>query len=256
MTCSDVQRVLPDFLDGEPVARLQPDFQAHMKSCPDCSDLISDLNLITSEARQLSTSDEPAPRVWVRIAAELRAEGIIKDPESAPARPILLPSPPRRRSNAWWLAPVAAAILAAGGYLIGHKTAPITAQLPTQAAPIVSPMPVAVAKQSEGIRQSAVPAAPAPQQVARIANPVPAPVRLELESSPSADDQQFLSVVSTRAPSMRSTYESQLQAVNADIRETQEYVNQNPSDADARQHLMEAYEQKALLYQLALDRIQ
>ena len=73
---------------------------------------------------------------------------------------------------------------------------------------------------------------------------------------PNADDQQFLSVVSTRAPSMRATYESQLQAVNADIRETQAYVNRNPGDADARQHLMDAYEQKALLYQIALDRIQ
>jgi len=55
---------------------------------------------------------------------------------------------------------------------------------------------------------------------------------------------------------MRATYENQLQAVNADIRETQAYVNRYPGDADARQHLMDAYEQKALLYQIALDRIQ
>jgi hypothetical protein len=37
------------------------------------------------------------------------------------------------------------------------------------------------------------------------------------QPEPSAEDQQFLSVVSTRAPSMRATYENQLQAVNADI---------------------------------------
>ena len=29
---------------------------------------------------------------------------------------------------------------------------------------------------------------------------------------------------------MRATYESQLQAVNADIRETQAYVDRNPGD--------------------------
>jgi hypothetical protein len=81
-------------------------------------------------------------------------------------------------------------------------------------------------------------------------------VRPEVEPESSADDQQFLSVVSTRAPAMRATYENQLQAVNADIRETQAYVDRNPGDADARQHLMDAYEQKALLYQIALDRIQ
>jgi hypothetical protein len=55
---------------------------------------------------------------------------------------------------------------------------------------------------------------------------------------------------------MRATYEGQLQAVNAQIREVQAYLDQNPEDADARQHLMDAYQEKALLYQIALDRIQ
>jgi hypothetical protein len=55
---------------------------------------------------------------------------------------------------------------------------------------------------------------------------------------------------------MRATYENQLKAVNADILETQAYVDRNPRDAEAREHLMEAYQQKALLYQIALDRIQ
>jgi hypothetical protein len=76
------------------------------------------------------------------------------------------------------------------------------------------------------------------------------------EPAPNSEDRQFLSVVSTLSPSMRITYENQLQAVNADIRETQAYVNRNPGDADARQHLMDAYQEKALLYQIALDRIQ
>ena len=81
------------------------------------------------------------------------------------------------------------------------------------------------------------------------------PERVE-ESAPSTEDQQFLSVVSTLSPAMRITYENQLQAVNNDIRETQAYVNRNPGDLDARQHLIDAYRQKALLYQIALDRIQ
>jgi hypothetical protein len=81
-------------------------------------------------------------------------------------------------------------------------------------------------------------------------------IRPAAEPEPSEEDRQFLSVVSTRAPSMRATYENQLKAVNADIRETQAYVERNPADADARQHLMDAYQQKALLYEIALDRIQ
>jgi hypothetical protein len=77
---------------------------------------------------------------------------------------------------------------------------------------------------------------------------------VEPEASP--EDQQFLSVVSTRAPSLRATYEGQLQTVNANIREVQAYLNRYPRDLDARQQLMDAYQQKALLYQIALDRIQ
>jgi hypothetical protein len=55
---------------------------------------------------------------------------------------------------------------------------------------------------------------------------------------------------------MRATYENQLKAVNAHIQEVQAYLGRNPGDAEARQHLMDAYQQKALLYQIALDRIQ
>src|ERR1700682_6245623 len=117
MTCSEVQRVLPEFLDDAPDVEIQTDFEAHLKSCPDCSDLVSDLKLISSEARQLATSEEPAPRVWARIAAELRAEGLIREPGST--GPILVPTSSRRRWSAWWLVPVAAALLAAGSY-VGH----------------------------------------------------------------------------------------------------------------------------------------
>jgi hypothetical protein len=77
-----------------------------------------------------------------------------------------------------------------------------------------------------------------------------------VEPGPSTEDQQFLSEVSQRAPSMRATYEDQLRSVNAYIAAAQAYLDRNPNDEDARQHLMEAYQQKALLYQLALDHIQ
>ena len=95
------------------------DFETHLKSCPACADLVSDLKLIASEARQLAATEEPSPRVWVRIAAELRAEGLIRDPDpgtkSAPARPILQSQLLLDGDgDAWWLAPVAAALLVAG----------------------------------------------------------------------------------------------------------------------------------------------
>src|SRR6202171_991384 len=121
MTCLEVERALPELLDDAPDGAVQTDFEAHLKSCPDCSDLVSDLKLISSEARQLAATDEPAQRVWVRVAAELRAEGLIREPESS--RPTLVPTSPGRRWM-WWLAPVAAVLVAGGGFLVSHTPAP------------------------------------------------------------------------------------------------------------------------------------
>jgi hypothetical protein len=53
---------------------------------------------------------------------------------------------------------------------------------------------------------------------------------------------------------MKSAYEDNLKNVNAYIRDAQSSVDQNPDDGDARQYLMQAYEQKAMLYEMALDR--
>jgi hypothetical protein len=267
MTCSDVERLLPELLDGAPDGVFPPDsapfqaaFDIHVKSCPDCSDLVSDLKLIASEARQLEATEEPAPRVWLQIAAQLRAEGLIREPAAVPGRPILVPASPRRQWSAWWLVPVAAGLLAAASYVVGHRPAPQMAERHTPPTPTVaSPAPAVAAAALDNatpevhgtplVAATHVPAEqPAPHQ--------PHIVKSPIESPSSAEDQQFLRAVSTGAPSMRATYENQLQAVNADIRETQDYVDRNPGDADARQHLMDAYQQKALLYQIALDRIQ
>ena len=275
MTCSDVEKVLPELLDSAPES-FDTDFEIHLKSCPACSDLVSDLRLIASEAYQLAATDEPAPRVWVGIAAQLRAEGLIR--ESGPAR---RPSLPRRwTSTAWWLAPVAAALLAAGAYFISHQPAPQVAQSPSttpinsdsaRSVPASTP-PKTPETQAETPAKIAAkapvasPARPAPtgtaaqnlSEPAEMASSTPAPETEIAESGAksSAEDQQFLSAVSTRAPAMRATYENQLQAVNNNIRQVQEYLRRNPADMDARQQLMDAYQQKALLYQIALDRIQ
>ncbi len=186
MTCSDVQRVLPEILDGGPDARLAPEFKTHVQSCPDCSDLVSDLKLITSEARQLAATEEPSPSVWLGIAAQLRAEGLVNDalihePESlktsvdtsAAPRPILVPSAPRRRWSTWWLAPVAAGLVAAGSYVVSHKPAP---QMAKQQAP-ATPGPSASPTSSEETPTVTVAPAPAPaSQVAEKSAP-PTPPR-------------------------------------------------------------------------------
>jgi hypothetical protein len=193
---------------------------------------------------------------------------VIRDQQSEFAghelyRPSLNPNP-----QPWWklswLVPVAAVVLVAGTYVIKHQPAPIVAErkavsspatsqnltsVPGQVAPAATP---SEAPEVTAANKVSPPKVSAGDNTARLAQDR---TRME-ESAPSPADEQFLSVVSSHAPAMKTTYEKQLQVVNADIRETQAYVDQNPGDADARQHLMDAYQQKALLYQIGLDRIQ
>ena len=96
MTCSDVDRILPEIIDGGPIEGAQDfEFQSHLRTCPDCSELVSDLKLIASESRQLSDTEEPPSRVWVRNATELRAEGLIRNPE-LPRTRVVAPTRQRR----------------------------------------------------------------------------------------------------------------------------------------------------------------
>jgi hypothetical protein len=228
MTCNDVQRILPEMMDGARDA----EFLTHVEKCPACSELVSDLELISSEARQLADSAEPSPRVWLAIAAELRSEGLIREPEPQFTRPL----PMRRRWNAWWMVPVAAALVIVGSYVVKPK--PVREVAQQQQAVVVTP-------QQQPQEPPAVVHAP---------RNTPNPPS-ENETA-SAEDQQFLQEVSTRAPGMKNTYENELRAVNSYLSDAKAYVKQHPEDEEARQHLMDAYEQKAMLYQMALDHIQ
>jgi hypothetical protein len=89
------------------------------------------------------------------------------------------------------------------------------------------------------------------QQIAD--NSVAAPVAMSLAAN-SNDDQQLLEVVGSRAPSMRTSYADNLQNVNAYIRDAEQTVQNDPNDEEAQRSLMAAYEQKAMVYEMALDR--
>jgi len=73
------------------------------------------------------------------------------------------------------------------------------------------------------------------------------------EAMPS-DDQQLLNTVAASMPSMRAAYEANLRSVNAYIRDAEQSAHNDPNDELAQQHLMNAYEQRAMVYEMALDR--
>ncbi len=65
------------------------------------------------------------------------------------------------------------------------------------------------------------------------------------------DDQQVLEQLGAVRPEARQTFEENFRVVNASIVDSQKTLDQNPTDGDARQALDRAYEQKAMMYELA-----
>ncbi|HEX6803768.1 MAG TPA: hypothetical protein VF133_08830 [Terriglobales bacterium] len=68
----------------------------------------------------------------------------------------------------------------------------------------------------------------------------------------SSEDQQFLKTVSTRRSARQAR--ADMDDANAFIRDAEQVVKSNPGDVYAQQMLMNAYEQKQMLYDLAVDR--
>jgi hypothetical protein len=70
------------------------------------------------------------------------------------------------------------------------------------------------------------------------------------------DDEQLLQLVAAARPASSRAYESNLKQVNASIAEAKKMLEQDPDDGDARQSLNRAYEQKAMMYEMATRSLQ
>lgn len=68
------------------------------------------------------------------------------------------------------------------------------------------------------------------------------------------NDDDLIEEVAENAPSMKAQYEENLERVNESIRDAQSVVEESPNDEDARRSLLDAYHQKSMLFELALDR--
>jgi len=68
------------------------------------------------------------------------------------------------------------------------------------------------------------------------------------------NDEDLLQGISQQSPALRATYSDNLRRVNEYIHDAKSTVDADPNDEDARRSLMEAYQQKAMLFELALDR--
>jgi hypothetical protein len=68
------------------------------------------------------------------------------------------------------------------------------------------------------------------------------------------NDDDLMQEIAQQSPELRAQYTDNLRRVNEYIQDAKNVVAANPNDNDAHRSLMEAYQQKAMLFELALDR--
>jgi hypothetical protein len=215
MTCTEFERVLPEIIDGSRTIEQE----GHLGSCLACRELVHDLNSISSQARLLRSEEaEPNARVWRFIEIALRQEGLIRDPQPVePQQPKMGVSRFRRWRASAWLLPVSAMLLVSAGVLRYQHRA-------TDPATVSKGPDVAF-------------------------NP-----EVALNPEVAYDDQQLLETVETRSPAMLASYQANLKNVNAYIHDAEDSARNNPNDEEAQRILMNAYEQKSMVYEMALER--
>jgi hypothetical protein len=253
MNCVDLQRSLAGVEDLS-TAEPSSEKQAHLKACAACSALVAELDLIVSAAAELRATEEPSPRVWDSIAIALRQEGLIRPQAKRPfvvskavvSKPVASKQVARVTSRGvptrdiaasaassrgfssfaagwgWrgWLVPAAAVLLVAVGFFVNQRS--LVHQLTQHIAP-----PATTAPAAGGV---------AGWNLAGL------------------NDDDLLQEIQNQSPEMRAQYVDNLRSANEYIRDAQSVVDANPNDEESRRSLLEAYQQKAMLFEMAMDR--
>jgi hypothetical protein len=90
-------------------------------------------------------------------------------------------------------------------------------------------------------------------QPARVGDTVPIAKKAPAPAMVSAEDKDILSTVASGPPSRAAAYRIGLEQANAFIRDAEAAAKSNPNDIYSQQLLINAYEQKQMLYRLAVD---
>jgi hypothetical protein len=219
MHCERFEEVLAQQADGP----LPLEATAHVDVCPRCRLLQEDLQAIAVAAQKWG-SDEPAPppHMWAAIEARLHAQGLI----ALPGRLVPEPAPHGWLSGFWNFssrlelagAYVLAMLVAAG--IAGYRAAPVAD---------VTDRPATV------------------EQVSR-------PALDGLGSTLDGNMQRVVASFPSDDSSVSLSLQQNLQIVDNLIAVCEKSVREHPSDPLAREYLYGAYQQKADLLAMAMDR--
>lgn len=271
MTCAELEHVLPEIVDG----RRSAEQEAHLRSCPVCASVVADLNVISENARVLQASEEPSPRVWSSIAATVGQWQGEMDLISREARLLQASQEPNPRV---WRA------IQANLHEWNSEMELVSAEARRLQDSEPSPRVwnfLEIALRQEGLirrqhedrlvaagsRRRWVWAWMAPVAAALLVvgtmvyerGDAPLKHDLAIGHAPMAaatltEDQQMMEAVASRAPAMRAVYENNLRNVNDYIHDAEQIVKDDPTDEEAQESLVNAYAQKSMLYEMALDR--
>jgi hypothetical protein len=217
MRCQQFENSLVQETDGP----LPFEAMAHLEACPSCRMLREDLQTIAVAAQEWGI-DEPIPpqRVWTAIEARLQAEGLIAQPDWQPTSPGWFAG--------WWdfvsrlelAGAYALAILVAAG-IAGYKAAPVadTFERPAIAQHVSRPALDGLGSTLDGNMQ-----------------------RVVASFSPNYDNSVTLSL------------QRNLEIIDNLIAVCEKTVREHPADPLAREYLYGAYQQKADLLAVAMDR--
>jgi hypothetical protein len=216
MPCDELSRIL----EREPDAPLTDELAVHVAACADCRALDADLRAISGAALEIAQEEVAPPEwLWTRIRAELEAEGRIREPE-----------PVRETVRAgWWSAfqrPAIAgavlgiALIVAGVFGFGGVTT-----APTSAAigPASSPVFEAQADESQ------------------------------TTGSLDASEASIVSLPQ-RDPQVAEELHHDIGQIDSFIAVCEKSVREQPDNDMAREYLYDAYQQKAQLLAVAMDR--
>lgn len=188
--------------------------EGHLRTCPACAELVQDLQYIAQQAKLLLPMHDPSPRVWAGIEASLRGHALLQEGRMSLLGHNMTTIAPQIQAKSWTPLGLAVALLALAAFSL--------------------------------VLINYHPQLPPAQTSAQNIIAQPAPV--------ASDDQQLITQVSQQAPDVRRAYEDSLREVNTYITDAQQAVDQDPEDAAARAHLLDAYQQKEMLYQMATVR--
>jgi hypothetical protein len=190
----------------------KPDEEEHLKTCTSCAALVQDLMYIAEQAKLLLPMRDPSPKVWDNIESSLQREGLVPQ-EGRMSRP-------------------------------GHIT-----KTSTQAkswTPLGWAMAITVTIVFAFILTNYKPRQLPEGQISAQNTSEPS------STSMSGDDQQLVSQLAQADPDVRGAYENSLREANAYISDAQAAAQRDPDDADAQEQLLDAYQQKAMLYEMAM----